>query len=441
MKGIHETSEGTKAGEKTSRIPNFYKLTPQQRVARVQEFTGLSDEDVSPLLGSTGLSLDSADKMIENVGGLFSFPFGFAPNFKVDGKDRIIPMVVEEPSVVAAASNAARLLREGEGIATRATAPIMIGQIQLCDVQNFEMAISRLEEAKLDLLCKANASQPRLISRGGGAQDMDFRAFPKTDAGPMLIVHLLVDVQNAMGANIVNSMVETIASDCEALTGGVACMKILSNLADRRLVTAVGRVPFALLERPQLSMTGDEVADRLVKASVFAEIDPYRATTHNKGTMNGVDAFMLATGQDWRAVEAGAHAFAAASGRYRALATWRIDDEELVGELTLPMQVGTVGGVTKVHPVVQTALKVVNADDATELGRIATAVGLAQNLAAILALTTEGIQRGHMSLHARNIAASVGATGPMIDQIATKMVTKKLINHDYAALLFQKMAS
>ena len=285
----------------------------------------------------------------------------------------------------------------------------MIGQIQLCDVQDMDNGRQLLEAKAEELVALANASAPRLVARGGGARSLEVRSFSDTLIGDMLVVHIHVDVCDAMGANLVYGMCETLAPICEDVVKGTAYLKILSNLADRRLVTATGRVPLEWLKRPDLKMSGREVAERVERASVFAEVDPYRAATHNKGIMNGVDAFLLATGQDWRAVEAGAHAHAARSGTYGAMAKWRVVDEALEGTITLPMQVGTVGGVVRVHPVVKVLLKVFGADGASDVGRGAAAVGLAPSLAAILALATEGIQRGHMSLHARNIAVAAGA--------------------------------
>lgn len=424
--------------DRTSRISGFYRLSTEERLRLVQEFAGLSDEEVSALRGVDRQRLAQADKMIENVTGLFHLPVGLAANFRLDGVDRLIPMVTEEPSVVAAASHGAKLLRGGEGIVTSATPPLMIGQIQLCDIPDLDVATAALEQASSELVQQANETAARLVSRGGGARELTVRTFADTAIGPMLVVHLLVDVCDAMGANLVNGMVEALAPQCEQLSGGQACLRILSNLADRRLVRAEGRVPIEDLARSDLDLSGEEVADRIVRASVFAEEDPYRAATHNKGIMNGVDAFLVATGQDWRAVEAGAHAYAARDGRYTAFTTWRIEGEELVGRLTLPMQVGVVGGVVKVHPVVRVLLKILGVDGATGVGRVAGAVGLAQNLAAILALSTEGIQRGHMSLHARNIAAAAGAADHEIEQIVAEMIRRRTISHDGARTIIDE---
>ncbi|GMV43582.1 MAG: 3-hydroxy-3-methylglutaryl coenzyme A reductase [Myxococcales bacterium] len=424
---------------RTSRISGFYKLPVEERLSHVQRFAGLTDEDVATLLASDSLSMAQADRMIENVGGLFHLPVGFAANFRIDDEDVLVPMVIEEPSVVAASSNAARMMREGRGIETSATAPVMVGQIQVCNIPNLPAAEARVLAAERVLLEHANAMHPRLLARGGGARRISLHTFPDTAVGPMLVVHIHVDVQDAMGANLINSMAEGLAEPIETLTGGEVNLRILSNLADERLVHATGRIPLSMLANRKLGLSGEAVADRVVSASVFAEVDPHRAATHNKGFMNGVDAVLLATGQDWRAVEAGAHAYASRSGRYTALSTWRREDEELVGRVTMPMQVGTVGGVTKVHPVVRVLLKVLGVDGAGHLGRIAAAVGLAQNLAAILALATEGIQRGHMSLHARNIAASAGASDEQIDQVVSEMVRTQCFTHETAELLVKEI--
>ena len=424
--------------ERTSRVPGFYKQSVDDRLAHVKSFANLLDSEIETLRGHDPAKLKIADKMIENVAGIFDLPVGIAANFRVDDRDYLLPMVIEEPSVVAAASNAAKLLRSGHGVLTSASEPWMIGQIQLLDVDDPNGAKNRLESASARLLSEANASQPRLVSRGGGAREVSVRVFNESHVGAMVVVHLMVDVCDAMGANLVNSMVETLAPICEELSGGRACLRILSNLADRRLVHAEGRIPLDWLARPDLGYSGYDVAKRIEEASVFAEIDPYRAATHNKGMMNGIDAFLIATGQDWRAVEAGIHAYGAKDGTYSALASWRVQGETLQGRVTLPMQVGTVGGVTKVHPVVKVLLKLVGAESASHIGRLAAAVGLAQNLAAIMALATEGIQRGHMSLHARNIAVTAGASDRDIDRIVREMIRRKTINVDAAQSILRE---
>ena len=425
----------------TSRIPGFYKQSIDERLRHVREFAGLTDQEVATLRGHDPAKLKAADKMIENVAGIFELPVGIAANFRVDDRDYLIPMVIEEASVVAASSNAAKLLRGGQGIVTWASDPWMIGQIQLLDIAHPQEAKRKLEAEAPALLAAANASQPRLVSRGGGARELEVRVFDHSDVGPMVVVHLMVDVCDAMGANLVNSMVETLAPLCEEICQGRACLRILSNLADRRLVHAEGKIPLQSLARPDLDYSGVDVAKRIEEASVFAEIDPYRAATHNKGMMNGIDAFLIATGQDWRAVEAGIHAYGARGGSYAALASWRVESDALVGRVTLPMQVGIVGGVTRVHPVVKVLLRVVGAESAAHIGRLAAAVGLAQNLAAILALATEGIQRGHMSLHARNIAVSAGADGRDIDRIVREMIRRKTINVDAAQSILRESQS
>ena len=426
---------------KTSRIAGFYKRSIDERLQILAEFAALNETEIAILRGSDPARLQAADKMVENVVGLFHLPVGVAMNFRVDDRDRLLPMVIEEPSVVAAASHAAKLLRGGSGIETRATAPLMIGQIQILEVADPAVGAAHIEAAASDLIAQANASQPRLLARGGGARELEVRVFEDTTSGPMVVVHLVVDVCDAMGANLVNQMMETLAADCAELSGGRVNLRILSNLADRRLVEAIGRVPFSALARPKLGLDGATVAARIEEASVFAEVDPYRAATHNKGMMNGIDAFLIATGQDWRAVEAGVHAYGARDTHYAALATWRREGEHLVGRLKIPMQVGTVGGVTKVHPVVKVLLKILDVSGASDVGRLAAAVGLAQNLAAIVALATEGIQRGHMSLHARNIAAAVGASNQEIDAIVAEMIRRQNISHESAKSIMDEVPS
>ncbi|MCB9729602.1 MAG: hydroxymethylglutaryl-CoA reductase, degradative [Deltaproteobacteria bacterium] len=419
----------TDTPRRSSRVPGLYRLPVEERLEQLRLFGDLDDADLAVLRGLDGRRLAQADKMIENVAGLFHLPIGIAANFRIDGEDRLLPFVIEEPSVVAASSNAAKLLRGGSGIVTEATEALMIGQIQLCDVPDVAAARAALLEAAPRLVALANEQNPRHVARGGGARRVDVRTFEDTAIGPMVVVHLVVDVCDAMGANLVNGMVEALAPSCEELSGGQAYLRILSNLADERLVHARGKVPLSALAREDLGWSGEEVADRVVRASVFAEVDPYRAATHNKGIMNGVDAFLLATGQDWRAVEAGAHAYAARDGRYTALATWRREGDHLTGRITLPMQVGVVGGVVNVHPVVKVLHKLLRVRSANDVGRMAASAGLAQNLAAILALATEGIQRGHMSLHARNIAAAAGADDGQIDVIVAEMIRRRTISH------------
>ena len=395
-----------------SRLPGFHRLSRVERRETLRQTTGCSPEELDALTGHAGRGLtpDQADRLVESCIGVLALPLGLATNLRVDGRDRLVPLAVEEPSVVAGLSHGARLLRAGRGIETQADPPWMIGQLQVLDVPDPTVAEVRLRQHADSLLAAANALDPALVAAGGGARALEVRRLPPVSAddhrGTWLVAHLLVDVRDAMGANAVNTMVEGIAPQVAALAGGRVRLRILSNLADRRLVTAQGQVAFARLGRGDPSQ-GRAVAEAVEEASRFAERDPYRAATHNKGIMNGVDAVCLATGQDWRAVEAGAHAYAARTGRYTALSRWRVAGEVLWGEITLPLAVGTIGGAARAHPAVEPALRhLLDAVDAAGLARVIAAVGLAQNLAALRALATEGIQRGHMRLHARKAAAS-----------------------------------
>lgn len=410
----------------TSQLSGFYRLDLRDRRARVAAIAGLSDGEIGSLSADAGLSDEQANRMVENVLGVLGMPLGLCVNMRVNGADRLIPMAIEEPSVVAAASFAAKLLRAGGGVEATVSEPHMIGQIQLLEVAHPQAAEKAVLAAKPELLDKANSGHPHLVAAGGGAIDLEVHALPKS--GPddpcddMMVVHLIVDVRDAMGANAINSMCERIAPRIAELTRGRVGLRILSNLNDRRTVTVRGKVPFSAFEgrgkKGQNAQSPKELAAAIMEASVFAERDPYRAATHNKGIMNGVDSVLIAFGQDWRAVEAGAHAYAARDGRYTALAKWRVVDDALVGEMTIPMAVGTVGGVAGVHPTVKITRRVAAVEDAAELAGLVAAVGLAQNLSALRALAAEGIQRGHMRLHARNVAAEAGATGDAIDEVA-----------------------
>ncbi len=406
---------------RTSALPGFYKVSIEQRRARLAEAVGLEPEALEVLAAGEGLSDDQADRMVENVIGVMGLPLGLCVNLLVDGQECLVPMCIEEPSVVAAASFASKLLRAGGGVATEVTPPLMIGQIQVLDVPRPEEARRAVLEAKAELLVRANKGHPRLVAAGGGAVDVEVHELaplgPHDPCGPMTVVHLVTDVQDAMGANAINSMCERLAPRIEEITGGRVGLRILSNLTDRRRVLARGRVPFEVLQG-RGGESPEALARSIEEASVFAERDPYRAATHNKGIMNGVDSVLLAFGQDFRAVEAGAHAYAARDGRYTALARWRVQGEALVGELDIPMAVGTVGGVTKVHPTVRVARRVAAIDHAAQLASITAAVGLAQNLSALRALAAEGIQKGHMRLHARNVAVEAGALGEDVDAVA-----------------------
>ena len=419
----------------SSRLPEFYKLPPAKRVARLQEFAGLTDDEAATLQRTDALTLAQADKMIENVVGVYGLPLGIATNFLINGRDYLVPMAIEEPSVVAAASHAARLLRDGAsdggGITAIATEPLMIGQVQLLHIADPHGAATAILAAKDEVLALANQQDPLLVSVGGGAKDIEVRVLEHTAVGPMVVVHLIVDVRDAMGANAVNTMAEAVAPRLAEIARGEFRLRIISNLADKRLVRARGVVHKEALATETLA--GEQVVQGIVEAAAFAAADPYRAATHNKGIMNGIDAVVMTTGNDWRAVEAGAHAYAARSGRYTSLSTWERDAAgNLVGTLELPLAVGIVGGATKVHPTARVALKVLGVKTARELAEVMAAVGLAQNLAALRALATEGIQRGHMELHARQMAIAAGATGELVDVVAARLVREKRVRLDRA---------
>jgi hydroxymethylglutaryl-CoA reductase len=384
--------------------------------------------------------------MIENVVGRYSLPLGIGTNFLINGREYLVPMVVEEPSVVAAVSYAAKLARTGGGFRAGSTEPIMIAQIQLLGVSDPDQATTAILAAKPELLALANTS-PSIANRGGGPVDIETRHFAVTAAGPMLIVHLLFDVRDAMGANAVNTAAEAIAPSLERLSGGRALLRILSNLTDRRRAWAEVEIPantFGVLDFP-----GEQAIEGIAQANAFAVVDPYRATTHNKGILNGIDAVALATGNDWRAIEAGAHAYAARDGQYRALTEWRVVTDTsstsshnfLYGRLELPLAVGIVGGATRAHPIAQTALKILGVSSARQLSEVMAAVGLAQNLAAIRALATEGIQRGHMSLHARKVAIAAGAAGADVDWVAAQLVAEGQVRVERARELLQQTRS
>ncbi|MEM1509514.1 MAG: hydroxymethylglutaryl-CoA reductase, degradative [Thermofilaceae archaeon] len=418
---------------KTSRIPSFYKLSIDERLKAVAEFAGLTGEEIQLLKQFGNLDSSIADRMIENVIGAMSYPLAVAVNFLINGKDYVVPMVIEEASVVAAASNAARLMRRDQGIKSMATAPVMIGQIQVIGLKDPWYKRMEVLERKDEIIQKANEADPVLVKYGGGARDVEARV-AEGPTGPMLIVHLLVDVCDAMGANAVNTMAERVTPLIEGITGGKAHLRIISNLADRRLVRSWVKVY-------KEDLGGENIVDAIVDAWAFAAADPYRAATHNKGIMNGVIAVALATAQDHRAIEAGAHAYAARTGKYLPLTVWERDPEgNLVGSLEMPMAVGIIGGATKVHPVARIALKILGVKTANELAEVMGAVGLAQNFAALRALATEGIQRGHMELHARNLAIMAGATGELVDKIAEAMVKEGNIRFDRAKELLEEFS-
>jgi hydroxymethylglutaryl-CoA reductase len=419
---------------KSSQVSGFYKLSIADRQKVLAGFSGLSAEDVALLAHESSLPLDVADHMIENVVGTMSLPFGIAVNFMVNGKDYLVPMVIEEPSVVAAASNMARLARKTGGFRCANTGSLMRAQIQAVGIADPHMARQTLLQHKEDLITRANALDPMLVKAGGGARDVEVHII-ETIAGPMVISHLIVDTRDAMGANAVNTMAEALAPRIEELTGGRVILRILSNLADKRLARAACRI------RPA-DIGGPAVVDDILMAYAFAAADPYRAATHNKGIMNGITPVVVATGNDSRAIEAGAHAYAARSGRYTSLTTWEKGaDGDLAGTIEVPMAVGLVGGATKVHPVARLAVKILGVKTATELAELIAAVGLAQNLAALRALATEGIQKGHMSLHARTLAATAGAGPDLIDRIAATMVQEKNIRLERAQELIKELTS
>ncbi|MDF3070408.1 MAG: Hydroxymethylglutaryl-CoA reductase [Polyangiaceae bacterium] len=417
-----------------SRLPGFYKLSVAERRALVAERSGVDPQALASALDGGGIDCATADKLVENVLGTYALPFGVALNVQVNGTDRLVPMVVEEPSVIAAASNAARMVRSAGGFTAEMTEALMIAQIELRGLADVELALRLLANETEHLLTVARGAVPNLIERGGGPRSIELRRLEKG----RIVVHVLVDCRDAMGANLVNSIAEAVGPVAAGITGAELGLRILSNLSDRRAARVTCRVhPTDLVlsrakptfgvgdsappSGPSAALTGDAIADGIVAASEFAEADPYRAATHNKGIMNGIDAVVIATGNDFRAVEAGAHAYAALSGRYRPLSVWRRDGEALVGELTLPLALGIVGGTLRVHPAARLALSLVRVDSADELALVAASVGLASNLAALRALATEGIQRGHMSLHARSVAVAAGAQGSEVELVAGRL--------------------
>jgi len=421
----------------TSRLSGFYNLSLSERQARLAEAAALEADLLATLAGTAGLGPAQADHMIENAIGVFGLPLGVALNFVVNGREVLVPMAIEEPSVVAGASFMAKLARAGGGFTAQADEPQMIGQMQVLGLTDPEAARGALLREKAEILAEADAVDPVITGLGGGARDLEVRLLSETPIGPMLIVHLIYDTRDAMGANAVNTALERLTPHIERLTGGRVHLRILSNLADRRLARAACRIPAAALAFDEFG--GEEVREGVIAAWAFAAADPYRAATHNKGIMNGVDAVVIATGNDWRAVEAGAHAFAARGGRYTSLSRWwAAEDGALHGELEMPMAVGVIGGATRVHPAARACLRLMGVQSARQLAEIIVSVGLAQNLAALRALATEGIQRGHMGLHARQVAIAAGAQGELIERLARRLVDEGTVRIDRAEALLRE---
>ncbi len=422
----------TRAVKRASNLSAFYKLPLDERLALVKEFSGLTDEEVKSLKSGV-VPLGSGERMIENFVGFFPMPVGIAVNFLINDRDYLVPMAIEEPSVVAAASNAAKMARPTGGFNTTSTESVMIGQIQIVNCPSPQEAERKIISSKQDILDKANQQDPTLVSMGGGAKDLKVRVLPSL-TGTMVVTELIVDCKDAMGANVVNTMAEAVAPLVVHLSRGRVNLRIISNLADKRLARATVHVS-------KEALGGEEVVNGIIDAYAFAAADPYRCATHNKGVMNGIAAVCLATGNDTRAIEAGAHAYAARSGHYSPLTTWHKDEKgDLRGAVEFPAAVGIVGGVTAVHPLAKICLKILGVRTARELGEVMAAVGLAQNMAALRALVAEGIQKGHMSLHARNIAAMAGAQSDLIDLVVEKMVAERKVRLDRAKELVAELS-
>ena len=414
-----------------SKTPRFYELSISSRLEQLAREADLPLEDLLPLGGKPMLTTETADHMIENAVGVYGMPLGIARNFLINGREVLVPMAIEEPSVVAGASFMAKLARAGGGFVATTTAPEMIGQLQLLDIADPAAAKASVLAHKQELLELAGKEHPTLSRFGGGPRDIEMREIHTSPIGPFLVMHLVYDVRDAMGANAINTALEVLAPRVAQISGGRVHLRILSNLADKRLARAECTIPLAVLGFGEY--TPEAVRDGIIEAWAFAAADPYRAATHNKGIMNGVDAVILATGNDWRAVEAGAHAYAARDGRYTSLTTWGVTaDGSLKGSLEMPMAVGIVGGATRSNPAAAAAIKLLKVASAAELAQVIASVGLAQNLAALRALATEGIQRGHMGLHARQVALAAGAAGDEVDRLAQQLVKENNIRSDRA---------
>ena len=428
----------------SSRLPGFYNMKMAERLRRVAEQMEVHSDELPGLGLSATLPLANADAMIENAIGVLGLPVGLGLNFCVNGEDVLVPMAVEEPSVIAAVSLAAKIARKGGGFTAEADEPIMIGQVQITDLPDLAKAREAILREKEAILAAANALHPAMKARGGGAKDVEVRTIELRDARggyteTQVIVHLLVNTQEAMGANLINTMCEGVAPLLERLSGGRVRLRILSNLADHRLARAWCRIPLEALG--DFGFSGAEVAHGIAEASRFADADPYRACTHNKGVMNGVDAVALATGNDWRAIEAGAHAYCARNGRYEPLTRWWVENGALHGRCELPLQVGTVGGAVKANPLVPVLLRMMGNPNTQKLAGIMAAVGLAQNMAALRALGTVGIQKGHMALHARNLALSAGAKGTAVEEVARALIAAGEIKLHRAQEILAKLVA
>ena len=418
---------------RSSRLPGFHRLAPAERLDAIAAFSGVDRDTLETACAPEGLPAEVAHAMSESVVGRFSLPLSFATNFRVNGRDFVVPMAIEEASVVAASSNAARLLRDGDGIEARATEPIMIGQIHFPDPPPAPFLEQAVERHKEELGAFLDSRDPHLVAAGGGFRGLRIRRLADQDDRPIAVLHFLVDVRDAMGANAVNSMAEAVAPLLEQWTGARVGLRILSNLPIHRRVEVKGRVPIGEegFDRAQ--------AERVEEASRFAEADPYRAVTANKGVMNGIDAVLIATGQDFRAVEAAAHAFCAKEGRYGPLVRWRAREQHLEGSMDIPLALGTVGGITEVHPTAQINLRVLGTSGARELAEVVAAVGLAQNFAATRALANEGIQSGHMRLHARNVAMAAGAGADEVPGVVGAMIGKGRIDSETALSCLEEL--
>lgn len=418
---------------KSSRISGLHKMSIKERVQIVRDFADLSDEEAALLGRSSSLGLETADRMIENVIGTFELPLGIVPNLVINGKELLVPIAVEESSVVAALANAAKMARSGGGFFTSTSDPIMIAQIQAVNIADPFGAKIRILEHRQEIIDFANEQDPTLVKLGGGCRDIEVRVIDSV-VGPMVVTHILVDTRDAMGANAVNTMAEALAPRIEKWTGGKVFLRILSNLADRRIARA------RCLIKKEAIPPGPEVVDGIINAWAFADADPYRAATNNKGIMNGISALVIATGNDFRAIEAGAHAYAAKTGRYRALANWEKDaDGNLVGSLEMPLAMGLVGGATAIHPLAKLVVKILGVTTAAQLAEITAAVGLGQNLAALRVLASEGVQKGHMSLHAKNIAIMAGAQGDEIDRVASQLSSEGKVRVDRAEAILRSL--